>query len=505
MVVLSDHIRADELPAAPGDEFRPSKLGVVPIFEHLRRTGAASGRPGVLTGTLVILPRAALPALEATAVDHGLDPQVIGAFDIPACPGHVRIELVGAAPARLVPLVTALFTRGEVRILTGTQSLLGEGWDAPALNSLVLASNTASFMLSNQMRGRAIRTEAGNPAKVANIWHLATVAPANGGVLAEAVDKLNWGELADEAWDGLSDAALLARRFRAFDGISNGGSTLIESGIGRLGLDMHQDIRLTNSRTLAAASDRQDVARRWSASLGAGIARARVRETAAPNYAPRVPAWSDTLQAVCWSALAAATFAVGENVLQASDAGLTLMGIGFVAGLAGLPKLARAARLIWRNGSMEGSLRQVGRVVLETLCRAGLASEAEARDGRFDVRTSLDGRKDVVVCGVSRSTERLIMQAIAEVLGPVQNPRYLLVRHSRLGWRTRTDYHAVPSALGAKKECAERFAALWAARIGSSQLVFTRTPAGRRLLLRARAKSFAAGLQRSVDRRSVWL
>ena len=87
-------------------------------------------------------------------------------------------------------------------------------------------------------------------------------------------------------------------------------------------------------------------------------------------------------------------------------------------------------------------------------------------NGRFEVRSSVDGRKDIVLRGVSRSTERQVMQAIAEVLGPVQNPRYLLVRSSRLGWRTRTDYHAVPTALGARKGWAEEFAALWSARVG---------------------------------------
>ena len=121
------------------------------------------------------------------------------------------------------------------------------------------------------------------------------------------------------------------------------------------------------------------------------------------------------------------------------------------------------------------------------------------------MRGSIDGRRDIVVHGVSRKTERLVMESIAELLGPVQNPRYLLVRTSRLGWRRRTDYHAVPAVLGEKKKAAELFAKEWRARVGSSRLVFTRTPEGRRILLRARARSFAAGFQRSVDRRSAWL
>lgn len=505
MVVLSDHVRAGELPATPGAEFRPARPGVVPIFEHLRRAGVGAGLIGVLTGTLVILPRTALPLLTELTADHHLGAGECRTFDIPACPDHVRVELTGVEGAGLVHLVTALFTRGAIRILVGTQSLLGEGWDAPVLNSLVLASNTASFMLSNQMRGRAIRIEPGNPQKVANIWHLATVEPSQG-LLAEALEQLEWGPLMDEA-GGLSDGALLARRFRAFEGISSGDSTLIESGIGRLGLNFAEDMRAANGRTLAAAADRPQIARRWAASLGAGGPRARVRETAAPSYAPRGLAWADTLRAVVWSAGSAAAFAVADELRgweSLEDLGSFGMAAAGIAALASLPGLVKALRLIWRNGSVEGSLTQVGWAVLRGLFHAGAVSEAEVRNGRFEVRSSVDGRKDIVLHGVSRSTERQVMQAVAEVLGPVQNPRYLLARRSRLGWRTRTDYHAVPTALGARKEWAEQFSRLWNQRVGSSDLVFTRTAEGRRVLLRARAKSLAAGFQRSVDRRSAW-
>lgn len=506
MVVLSDHVRAGELPPSRDGEFRPSRLGVVPIFEHLRRRGAGAGRIGVLTGALVILPRTALPDLDELAAEQGLDAAAWKAFDIPACPDHVRVELGAAASVSLVHLVTALFTRGAVRILVGTQSLLGEGWDAPALNSLVLASNTASFMLSNQMRGRAIRVDPASPQKVANIWHLATVEPSQG-LFAEAVERLEWGHLADEGGGGLTDGALLARRFRAFEGISGGESTLIESGIGRLGVDLADDMRASNHRTLALAADRAGTARRWSASLGAGGPRARVRETAAPNYAPRALAWTDTLQALIWSAASAAAFAV-FNELQGWDSFEGLGQFGMIAagaaGLASLPGLAKALRLFWRNGTVERSLHQVGLVVLWSLFHAGAVTETELRGARFQIRASLDGRKDIVLQGVSRSTERLVMQAISEVLGPVQNPRYLLARRSRLGWRLRTDYHAVPMALGAKKASAERFAQLWNQHVGASDLVYARTPQGRRTLLRARAKSLAAGFQRSVDRRSAW-
>lgn len=507
MVVLSDHIRAGELPTSPDADFRPAKPGVVPIFEHLRRAGVAEGRIGVLTGALVILPRTALARLGTMVAEFGLQASTVAVSDIPACPDHVRVDLPDHGSGRLVQLVTALFTQGEIRILVGTQSLLGEGWDAPALNSLVLASNTASYMLSNQMRGRAIRAQPGHPDKVANIWHLATADLAPEGLLAEGVTWLNWGELMDNGPPGLSDLAALQRRFRAFEGIANDGGVLIESGLTRLGLDLAGDLEAANHRTFAAAADRQAIARRWSESLGTGGPRSRTRETAAPTYVPRVLAWSDTLQFLVWAAASSALFAAADQLRDVDlmeGVGATGMALATAAGLACAPGLARAGWLTVRNGTVERSLGQVGQVVLSSLVHAGLAGQADLDGGRFQVREGLDGRKHIVLAGVSRATERQVMQAITEVLGPVQNPRYLLVRRSGFGL-LRTDYHAVPAALGARKEWAETFARLWARNVGSSFLLFTRTPHGRRMLLRARATSLAAGLQRSVERRSAWL
>lgn len=508
MVVLSDHIRAGELPTCPDDEFRPAKLGVVPIFETLRRSTVTNEYLGVLTGSLVILPKVAVDTLGDIAEEIDLDPAGFRPSDLPGCPDHMRLYCKSGGTAELVRLVTAMFTRGHIRILVGTQSLLGEGWDAPVLNSLVLASNTASFMLSNQMRGRAIRIDPDRPDKVANVWHLATIDPADRESWDAVASTLNWGFLNDDGALGLSDIEVVARRFKAFEGISNGASTLIENGVARLGIDPSKPAASANVQTFGFASDRQAIAERWRVSLGQGALRAQVRETTAPRYAPRALSWLDTLQALGWSAAASGTLAAANELRGlASYEGLGVIAIGLAsaATLASLPRLAKAGRLAWRNGSLEGSLKTVTQVVLRALGDAELISGSELDNAHVEICTSIDGRKDIVLTGTSRAAERHVMQAIAEILGPVQNPRYLLVRTSWLGPKRRVDYHAVPAALGARKEHAEGFAELWRDGVGTSRLVFTRTAEGRRVLLRARASSFAAGFQRTVDRRSVWL
>src|SRR5438046_6684539 len=71
-----------------------------------------------------------------------------------------------------------------------------------------------SFMLSNQMRGRAIRVDSAQPQKMANIWHLVCAEP---GIFGPG-----------------DDYELLVRRCSAFVGVS-ATAPVIENGTERLG------------------------------------------------------------------------------------------------------------------------------------------------------------------------------------------------------------------------------------------------------------------------------
>lgn len=506
MLILSDHVRGDELDRALRDDYAPAKLGVVPIFGSLRPCLPAGQSIGVLTGTLMLVPAAAADALHAIGRRFGVAPADLPLTALPNGSDHLRLNPCGPGADKAVAIMTALFCEGHVTILVGTQALLGEGWDAPAINSLILASNSAAFMLSNQMRGRAIRIDPAQPGKVANIWHLATIDPGPGSIAEAWGDHFDWGRIAEG--DAItSDLDLLERRFRAFEGIANSHSTAIESGVRRLDLRPWAGVAACNASTLALARDRPDIAARWQRSLGDADARAHVRETAAPNYAPRRLAASDTLQWLGASALSSGAGAAAFELRTIAGKGIAVAGLALAsaATIAMLPKLVLAARLWLRNGSLERSLGQVGRAVLGGLHAAGALSDADHAAAGLRIARDASGQIELAVDGISRAGERMAMTALSELLGPVQNPRYLLERRSWLGPVARRDYHAVPAIIARHKDSAEAFHRLWKAHVGSSRLVFTRTAEGRLILLRARARSFAAGFQRRVDRRSAWL
>jgi hypothetical protein len=68
----------------------------------------------------------------------------------------------------------------------------------------------------------------------------------------------------------------------------------------------------------------------------------------------------------------------------------------------------------------------------------------------------------------------------------------------------RDDYHAVPMKLGAKKELAQMFYQSWSRYVGPSELIYTRSPEGRKQLVKARSKAFSATFARQVKRQDRW-
>lgn len=180
LVVLSDFIRYEDLPQTSEDLKPLNRLGVIPIFEGLRREIGHGVRLGCLCGTVVIIPAESETLLKRIATEKKIHPESIN-FKRLRCDGrYSEVALEGLADEQAVALITQLFTEGGITVLVGTKSLLGEGWDAPCINSLILASFVGSFVLSNQMRGRAIRTYKKISDKTANIWHLVCLQKRNG-------------------------------------------------------------------------------------------------------------------------------------------------------------------------------------------------------------------------------------------------------------------------------------------------------------------------------------
>jgi superfamily II DNA or RNA helicase len=499
MVILTDFIRKAYLPKSEHDLPELDRIGVVPIFEEIRRSNLTGIKLGVLSGSLIIIPSESRDLLLECADDCEVKRESVSVKPLPF-PNHSVVSLKGTDRQKAVQLITELFSRGGVNVLVGTKSLLGEGWDAPSINSLVLASFVGSYMLSNQMRGRAIRTDSQQPEKTSNIWHLVCV------------------ELDSESPG--NDYRIMERRFKAFLGISFVES-VIENGFARLGVGVppfnSEEVRAINTSMAAKAQDREALRLAWETSLRRGEEGIRLVEEVKAKKArlpiPRGFVFRNTISALTWEVLFLFGFFVARQIFSwivpIGNLGLSFLSflpmLGFLYFILRFaPKALKAIWLFVMHGPIKSSLAQVGKAVLATLCEVRIV---RTRIEEMEVVVE-EGKKGEVFCHVEGGTRReraTYLGALREVLGPIESPRYLLLRKSMLrNSFVRQDYHNVPVVLGIKKDFAVVFAEQWKKYVGEMDLIYTRNKEGRIALLRARNHSLSAGFRPRSERISRW-
>jgi hypothetical protein len=210
-------------------------LGVIPIWRTLKNKYSESCSIGVLCGTLIIIPSAINAALKDLMKENAVSDEDISIIPYKEDENYVKIVPKESAKHKIVSLITELFNRGHLTVLIGTQALLGEGWDAPVINSLILSSTVSSYMLSNQMRGRAIRINKNNPDKISNIWHLASVSlPDMSDAAKNLIFQETFSDLDVQNDSGLYDLTQLTKRFEGYEAPSYYNNHDIQSGISRI-------------------------------------------------------------------------------------------------------------------------------------------------------------------------------------------------------------------------------------------------------------------------------
>lgn len=496
MVVLTDYIRKTAFPKNEQDTESLKRIGVVPIFETIRRRSIEGVKLGILSGSLVVIPSDAKQLLEEIAVGMGIKLSAIKYTSLSHDEDYCSLNITGTDKQKRVKLVTRLFGRGGITVLVGTKSLLGEGWDAPSINALILASFVGSYMLSNQMRGRAIRTQEDNPEKTANIWHL---------VCVEQGQK----ELSE-------DMEMLARRFKSFVGVSFKES-VIENGLGRLSLDKPpysaREIDSLCSTMTQKARDRERLRTEWEDALRSCDS-GRLTEEITSSYftLPRDFVFANTILAVLWQGWFWGLFTFSE-LMRASNRSsdqttlkgfLLLFGVACgISALVALPKCLKALYLFLKHAPVRSSMKQIGKILVKSLAHAHLVQTPVSR---LKVVTA-SHQYGFVSCSLKGGTtyeKSLFLDSMQEILGPIGNPRYVMVRKTPLLRWIRKDYHVVPQVLGRNKELAEYFAKMWSKNVGPTELVYTRSVEGRKVLLKARGHAMSTSFQRRAERIRTW-
>nr|WP_245939464.1 DEAD/DEAH box helicase family protein [Tenacibaculum gallaicum] len=473
-VILSDYIRKEYLNTTLPEIQEIKKLGVVPIFHHVRIATKNKNSLAVLTGSLVIIHSSIIAKLGLIdAIDN------YSYTPLKSDTEFVTLTTKNSSKHSIVEVITQLFELGHIKVLVGTKSLLGEGWDAPSINSLILASVVGSFVTSNQMRGRAIRVDSKDPDKVGLIWHLACI------------------DISDEL--GGRDFEILSRRFDAFLGISNDEKAVISNGIERLQLPANfidEDIDSLNKQTLALSENRNLIAKQWKSSISNGkeISKELTFYNERNKQFPKQKRlyYQDIVKYTVGEIIVGLSFFLPEfiiknfNVLLQKGIVYFLFALSSALGLTFGYKIYKSAQLYVYFGLIHKKIDKMTLAILESL---NTLNHLTTPLDKIQTQTQLlaKGNVSCTIHGANRYESTLIIKALDELLQPIDNPKYLLIKTNWLRKKLKLhNFFSVPEIFGIRKKECLVFQSCWNKHLGKSKLVYTRTMNGRKLLLKAR-------------------
>lgn len=500
-LVLTDFIRKDFQIHLGDNNAQFTQLGVLSYFESIRREIIEQSWTvpvAVLTGSLVIIPTSAKEHLERLIPNSRLSYDVIGQL---SQEDYLKVSISGSYHD-LVTALTQLFQDGYIQVIIGTKSLLGEGWDAPCVNSLILASFVGSFMLSNQMRGRAIRVWPDNPNKTSNIWHLVSInlSPKKWFEIQNAEEK--YDETLELQLYGLSpDLDLLDRRMTQFLGLHYTELT-IESGIDRLDLNQitfsQKGLEKLNQNAITLSQKRQELKDRWQEALPLNEEMEVANEVEVDKQFLPLAYLNDWMKALLISQAFAATYFI-------IDLGRYLIvGKPFVHSLPILLLALLLLAVFWGRYFIYRSpykrSETFGKAIHQALLDSGqIETEESAPRVVKDSKQAIYNA--IYLKGASMREKEIFAQALTEFFAPIENQRYILKASRKVV--DQTEYFAVPSMFERRKDDATAFLERIQKSVGKYDLIYTRSAQGRPILLEARIKALGNKQERTITRKKV--
>lgn len=413
--------------------------GVVPIFLMLKELIGSNTEMAAICGEFLLISHR-LSVAHYQAFNHFLQ-------EHPLCDGYYYLPLTDKNKAEILALTTQLLDQNSIHILVGTISLLGEGWNCPAVNTVVLGNRSASYVQIQQIRGRGLRRT--SEEKLTNIWHLGLAFPNV--LLAKQPDVIP-----------------IIKRLSFIEGINEmEGTPRITTGYDRFDFPKEATVEQLNTYThqqLFMAADRKRYNEMWQAALAQGTRLSMPlffkvgTEGSAPSFVinnqPRMGFW--------------ASLTTGELSSYFSE---------------------RKREKIWRKACRKKE--HLLQALVALMRRDGWLTEED----QLCLRTT----PDCFCCELKTNSyhnERLFIEAARELLGEIQKPRYLLV----IG----AERYAIPECYGKKRPEAERFLKEVQKQQTSAMICYTKNIEGRKLLIEGRLQTVFHERKETVIQEKIW-
>ncbi|WP_314579975.1 DEAD/DEAH box helicase family protein [Enterococcus gilvus] len=437
-VLLFDYIKQEVL---AGKEAY-LEYGVAPVFLSLKGLIRPETSLAAVCGEFLIINEKLYQAYFSAYREYHRE-KVLGDYRYLAMTDKNRSDLLA--------LATQLLNTGEIHLLIGTVSLLGEGWNCPAVNTIIMGNAAGSYVQTQQIRGRGLRRF--GEEKFTNIWHIGAIYP-------------------NSPFTEQPYFSSVLKRLTYIEGLSSmEDSPMITTGIERFELPDIPDSQAISGYTqnnLYRAKEREKQFLLWKTALKQGS------RLAMPLFVRSQPKEVDRQSE-----------ALSLNVKRTET--LTLFQAFFRGNLPSYFK-ERKRRRSWEKSCQmrEKLIRALYRLLFDE----GILSE----------KTPLivDWNEASFSCEIVASyhQEKLFNVLADELLGEIDTPRYLL--------KIKKEYFGIPSRYSKNKKAAYTFLSAVKKQGLSAEIFYTKNISGRKQLIRARLNTLQASDTLAIIERKIW-
>lgn len=446
-------------------------VNILSVFDKLQDIKTNCG---ILTGSLIVIPKTAKEELYSILNNRNIESSKVLTTEFNE--NYVRVETYGNID--IVSIITELFENGYMNILIGTSALLGEGWDSPCVNTLIIASIVGSFMLSNQMRGRALRIDKNNPNKTSNIWHLVSLTNN----------------------EQSSDLQTAEKRFNTFEGISYKDNK-IQNGMERLGIKQ-KDICSLNCETIDKkimnyAKNRNDLRNKWNQVFG----KSNIIESKMAPQVYDVMLGENTQQTIICNIIP--TWCNGLiPVIENCSTSRKKVNLNYIEKL--FLKICHHFNFIsddYENiisnnyliYEQENNLKNLAQSLLYTMCDLSII-KTNFDNMNLVINTKLNSKFYITLFGCNNYERNIFMNAFSEIFAINDKNRYILKQGEK--------YIAVPECIAGHNKNVKTFVKYLEQNNGYFDIIYTRNPNGYKELLKAKFNILDYGF---LKQSRVWI
>jgi hypothetical protein len=341
------------------------------------------------------------------------------------------------------------------------------------------------------MRGRAIRTYKLNPNKTANIWHLVTLEPEY--IFEEnVVKKIALKMQEDKKHINSCDYNTLCRRFDCFVG-PNYETDEIESGIERITYikDPYtkNHIEEINNMMFKRSKQRDKLSNTWNDSIVVSskiiIENKVPKECKVPTFT-YVNIFGLILAASIQSGFAAGLGSLSRLTANPNTNLLIVILVIIIMGLL-LYFMGKIIAFIVKNSSPKKSIQGLSKAVLNTLKDIDLIHDG----ARLNIMSDdLDLSISVSIKNATIHEQNIFNESIKELLSPIENPRYIIIKKNTIGKYNFKYSFACPTIIAKGDHGPEILNNHLKNIMGNMEAKYVYYDFGRKLILQCKKKSF---------------